>query len=243
MSRIPRTIPLAVALIAMTVGVVSPRAAAEVPPRWSGTPNDLDPADNGWDLLSGLPPGAENVRSDERDLGSGNWADRAWTLAKGRWDVRIAVLDSGIQWDERDLLYTAFLNPGELAGANAPRVTRSVPVTGAVIFAGAESDCTRWPGGPVGTQDVNGDGVFNLMDYWCDARMRPDAGVVAAWHVFDPGDLIALLSDGVDDDGNGYVDGQGDPRGIGDAQHECACSGRHRCGLCCGCGGDRLCGR
>lgn len=179
---------------------------AAVPPVWEGEPDDLN---GDWELISTIPPeAAETIREEERALGSGNWADRAWTLTKGRDEVRIAVLDSGIEWDEKDLLYTAFLNLSELGGDKLPRVDRATPVTGAVFFAGMDSDCTTWPGAlslPA-DGDANGDGVFNLEDYLCDGRVDRTAGVDAADHLVDPSDLIAIFSDGVDDDGNGYVD-------------------------------------
>src|SRR5690606_13639535 len=95
---------------------------AAVPPVWEGEPDDLS---GDWELISTIPPeAAETIREEERALGSGNWADRAWTLTKGRDEVRIAVLDSGIEWDEKDLLYTAFLNLSELGGDKLPRVDR-----------------------------------------------------------------------------------------------------------------------
>ncbi len=193
--------------VGLLAGLIAGSAAlAAVPPVWEGDPDDLN---GDWELISTIPPEtAETIRDEERALGAGNWADRAWTLTKGRDEVRIAVLDSGIKWDERDLLYTAYLNAAELDGEHRPRVDRAAPVDGAVIFAGMDTDCTNWPGAvtPAANGDANGDGVFNLEDYLCDARIDRTAGVDAADHLVDPSDLIALFSDGIDDDGNGYVD-------------------------------------
>lgn len=188
------------------LAVAGSAALAAVPAVWDGDPDDLN---GDWELISTIPPeAAATIREEERALGSGNWADRAWGLTKGRDEVRIAVLDSGIKWDEKDLLYTAYLNLGELGGEKLPRVDRATPVDGAVIFSGMDTDCTRWPGAMAVPEDgdANGDGVFNLEDYLCDSRIDRRAGVAAADHIVDPSDLIALFSDGVDDDGNGYVD-------------------------------------
>ncbi len=50
--------------------------------------------------------------------------------------------------------------------------------------------------------DANHDGVFNIKDYASDSRVSDVDGN----GMVDPRDLILLFSDGVDDDGNGYVD-------------------------------------
>ena len=52
---------------------------------------------------------------------------------------------------------------------------------------------------------MNGDGLFNIQDYAEDPRVFINAGVERGDDVLDPSDLI-YFSDGVDDDGNGYVD-------------------------------------
>ena len=57
------------------------------------------------------------------------------------------------------------------------------------------------------TWDLNGDGVFNLIDYSCDGRVQADTPKgVGPPGMFEPQDLLIAFSDGVDDDGNGYVD-------------------------------------
>ena len=114
----------------------------------------------------------------------GMGANRAWEVTTGRPDVVIAVVDSGIRW-RRDadcnLLRKLYLNRGELP----------------VPAGGPNPSDTRFGG-----YDVNGDGVFNVADYWGDPRVTDANG--NGW--IDPEDLILLFSDGVDDDGNGYVD-------------------------------------
>jgi MYXO-CTERM domain-containing protein len=61
-------------------------------------------------------------------------------------------------------------------------------------------------GADVGSHDRNGDGVHNIDDWAEDPRLDPAAGVDRADDILDPSDLIATFSDGVDDDGNGYID-------------------------------------
>lgn len=141
---------------------------------------DLCPSDLGeaWSLLSYVPAAwAPDMTASERALGAGMWVDRAWRTTTGRPDVVIAILDSGIEWDRTSLLKKHHLNVGELP-----------------LPEGASSP------------DANGDGVVNIDDWASDTRVRPDAGVDRADDVLDPSDLIHTFSDGVDDDGNGYVD-------------------------------------
>ena len=101
----------------------------------------------------------------------------------------IAVLDSGIEWDNSDLLNKHYLHIPELPAPEG------------------------WPqdadGNHRSTYDFNGDGAFNMEDWAEDPRITPDLGDNATSHpdsIKDPSDLIAYFSDGVDDDGNGYVD-------------------------------------
>jgi hypothetical protein len=117
---------------------------------------------------------------------SGMSIDIAWRLETGRPDVVIAVHDSGIKWndggDMSQLRKKFHLNAGELPAPN--------PVGG----------CNAPVGGD--PRDCNGDGVFNMPDYDGD----PSVTDVNGNGVTDPQDLIMLFSNGVDDDGNGYVD-------------------------------------
>src|SRR2546428_4642172 len=117
---------------------------------------------------------------------SGMSIEIAWRLETGRPDVVIAVHDSGILWnntgDMSQLRKKFHLNAGELpppapaGGCNAP------------------------PGGD--PRDCNGDGVFNMPDYDGDPAVTDMNGN----GMTDPEDLIMIFSNGVDDDGNGYVD-------------------------------------
>ncbi len=138
-------------------------------------PSDLD---QDWALLSYVPAEwQDDVRPEEWDFGTGIRADRAWRTTTGRTDVVIAVLDSGMLWDEERLVHKHTLNAAELP-----------------LPEGADA------------HDANGDGVFNSADYAGDSRVDPNGGPHGMADTVDPQDLIVAFSDGVDDDGNGFVD-------------------------------------
>ncbi len=129
---------------------------------------------------------------------SGFNASGAWKLERGRPDVTIAILDTGIKWDNTSLRTQIHLNRGELT---APNNARSTPV----------SDPGSVPGGSCSNMasayDANGDGAFNVLDYVCDSRVSvtwtgrhgPSGALTAE-------DLIHALSNGSDGDHNGFVD-------------------------------------
>jgi len=153
-------------------------------------PSDFDLSGD-WNLSSRYPTESDvgNLDAGEQGLGSGLAADRAWQTTTGRPDVVIAVLDSGIHWGHYDLLNKHYLHTGELPAPDGYPQDAS----------GAHRD----------TYDFNGDGVFNMEDWAEDPRITPDLGQNATGHpdsVKDPSDLIAYFSDGVDDDGNGFID-------------------------------------
>jgi len=145
-----------------------------------------DPGFNGqWNLWSHFPdnwlPNIEHP--DERELGPGIHADRAWQVTPGDRRVIIAVHDSGAYWDNHDLVNKWYLNAGELAGCKPDA---------------AQGD----------DFDADGSGWFDIRDYYAGAT---EADKLADWdtngnRMLDPQDLIIKCSDGVDDDGNGYVD-------------------------------------
>ncbi len=143
-------------------------------------PDDLD---EWWPMLSYVrDEWADGVRPEELAMGTGCWADRAWRITTGRTDVLIAVADSGAMWDFDQLLRKNYLHvpelplPQDAGGVDSP------------------------------DHDRDGNGVVNVDDYADDPRLDPASGVDAADHILDPSDLIATFSDGVDDDGNGFVD-------------------------------------
>jgi len=146
---------------------------------------DLCPSEIGqtWDLISYVRPDArEGVRKEELSLGSGIWLDRALRTTAGRFDVIVAIGDSGISWSSADLLNKYFLNTAEL------------PLPQDAL------------GQELPAYDADGNGLVNIQDYIADPRVDWSVGPDGWAGVLDPSDLIATFGDGVDDDGNGYTD-------------------------------------
>lgn len=107
-------------------------------------PNDPKYADR-WDTASNIPAGVDRkkMHPKEVELGAiGFSLDRAWQHTIGRDDVTIAVLDSGILWENEELVRKLYLNRGELP----------LPEMSSIY-------------------DKNGDGVFNIDDYAGDSRV------------------------------------------------------------------------
>src|SRR5919108_615213 len=127
----------------------------------------------------------------------------AFQLTLGRPDVTIAVLDSGIKWNDDeamdDLRDKVHLNRGELPKPQADLAT--------AISAPSANDCATFD---TSSYDANGDRVFNIEDYACDGRVAAvvggDSRRVGPSGVLTPQDLIIAFSKGTDDDGNGYID-------------------------------------
>ncbi len=105
---------------------------------------------------------------------SGFNASGAWKLDRGRPDVVVAVLDTGIKWDRGALRTQVHLNKGEL------------PVP------------KRADGSNCASYDCNGDGAFNVTDYANDPRVNPGGGPHGTAGQVDAEDLIAAFSDGTD---------------------------------------------
>ncbi len=118
----------------------------------------------------------------------GAGTNHAWTVSTGRPDTVIAVLDSGIEWDTRELADKVELNKGELP----PPCDSTDP-----------SSCDSTYGDPNATWDLNGDHVFSVSDYANDPRVRAVTDSTGRGYVV-PEDLIRAFSDGQDHDGNGY---------------------------------------
>ena len=212
-------------------------ASAGWPPPATATPTDManpanwpnDPgyawsqnSDGQWNFYSFMPSAATMVRKAE--TASGMSIDLAWRLTIGDDRIHIAITDSGIEWDNDDLIDKVWLNQGELV--NHPPL---------------KADGTACGGaGPLMGFDCNGDGIFSVSDYKDTPNLTPAAthagaaactatgtacctgtctagacpGTCAAGVLgdrngngkLDAGDLILNYSDGVDDDGNGYID-------------------------------------
>ncbi len=130
---------------------------------------------------------AQNTAAGRNPLGQipGVSADRAWKRSIGVPAVHIAILDTGIRWSDPALRAKVALNAAELP---TPQ---------------------HADGSACGADDCNGDGAFNVDDFAQDPRVSPASG-----HDDEPGadarldasDLLAVFSDGNDDDGNGYAD-------------------------------------
>lgn len=152
-----------------------------------------------WNLWSWVPPSLaerETFRSEELDQAAGMSADLAWQTTTGDQRVVIAVLDSGINWDERDLVNQYYLSQPELEGAPDGRCLPTPP-------AGHGGD-------PI---DIDGDGFLTMRDYVFGKTGEEVATFTSSIDgdgnnngIADPGDLITICTDGVDDDDNGYTD-------------------------------------
>ena len=166
-------------------------------------PNDLGGDD--WKYAA-TPEAGNSVNTDAREnngIRGGSIVDAdptkstAWTVTTGRPDVEIAVLDSGIRWDDagamNDVRFKIHLNRGELP---VPNHAATKPLVSGV-------NCSTYKD----QYDANGDGVFNLRDYACDSRINiDDPRRVGPTGYLTPQDLIIAFSDGKDQDHNGYVD-------------------------------------
>ena len=105
--------------------------------------------------------------------------------------MSVAILDTGIRWQEEELVDKVRLNTGELP---LPKHANG-------------TDCAAY--------NCNGDGVFNVSDYADDPRVSDSAGedtsgtdpaTPNADAILDASDLIATFSNGSDSDANGYRD-------------------------------------
>ena len=110
---------------------------------------------------------------------SGFNASGAWKRHRGRPDVVVAVLDTGIQWNASGLRTQVHLNADELP---LPR----------------RADGTTNPGAGLNGYDLDGDGALTVDDYKDDARVGKAEPTGQ--------DLIRAFQDGTDAEGNGFVD-------------------------------------
>ncbi|MGI8756462.1 MAG: hypothetical protein ACR2MB_11500, partial [Acidimicrobiales bacterium] len=128
----------------------------------------------------------------------------AFTHTTGRPDVTIALLDSGIKWNDagamNDLRKKIRLNKGEL-----PKPAND----GGTSLEG--TPCSGYDASG-SAYDLNNDSVFNVSDYACDSRVDlSDSRRVGPTGVLTPQDIIIAFSDGIDGtsgapENNGYVD-------------------------------------
>jgi len=162
-------------------------------------PDDEDGADCGKSLfneqfnLFGFAPAASRLTAryalrapQSGPQISGVRADAAWKTTTGSSRVAIAIIDTGIDWDEADLRRKIWLNRNELP--------RPQDADGAVRENVQDT--------VFGGYDVDGDGAFTVDDYAQDPRV----GDANDNDMLDGQDLIRAFSDGSDADSNGYVD-------------------------------------
>jgi hypothetical protein len=109
-------------------------------------------------------------------------ADRAWKYSTGTPSVQVAILDTGIRWNNGGLRAKVALNRDELP---LPQHANG-------------STCAAY--------DCNGDGAFNVDDYADDPRVLENAGHTESDSILDASDLIGTFSNSNDADSNGYVD-------------------------------------
>src|SRR2546425_5248317 len=157
----------------------------------------------------------------------------AMEVTVGRPDVSIAELDSGIKWNDAGAMSVErgklLLNPGELPAPKVDMTSTFDPSTGvncSAAHAATGGDFNAgggFPGGAPGGSgpipyDVLGQGVFNTLDYACDARVAKVVTYPRCTFppttrecrngppgMLTPEDLIIAFSDGIDHAHNGYV--------------------------------------
>ncbi len=147
-------------------------------------PPDMD---GDWEFINYIPEhSVDSVREAELALGSGISANVAWETSTGRFDVLLAVADSGVSWDHSEIVNKLHINTGELP----PPICADGEVS-------EDYDC-------------DGNGLTNIQDWSHDPRVDPTAGRDPGDDILDPSDLIYTAFgadwDGVDNDGNGYAD-------------------------------------
>jgi len=153
----------------------------------AGAPNCSSVFEEQFQLF-GFPPDSTMATAQYHDPGrlgqgqvSGVSADRAWKTTIGIPEVAVAIIDTGIRWENTELRSKVWLNEGELP---LPQL------------AG---------GSTASSYDANGDGAFNVDDYANDSRVNLTGGNGIPGAV-DGQDLIRAFSNGADGDGNAYVD-------------------------------------
>lgn len=147
--------------------------------------DDLCPDDMAgeWQMQSWIPVGSRSsVRPAELAMGSGNGEDKAFRTTTGRWDVVLAVIDSGADWSDDEVQNKILVNVGELP---LPEFADGTEAT---------------------DYDLNLDGLVNIQDWAEDPRVSIEAGRDEGDWQLDASDLIYTFSDGVDDDADGFVD-------------------------------------
>lgn len=189
------------------------------PDHWPNDPdygwNAAEEREGQWNYFSFMVEPNE-ARPEEKATGMS--IDLAWRLTAtelkdgsavaGHPSVLIGVTDSGIEWDRDDLVEAAYLNHLELATHRPTRADGTAcGELDPAFFRHSDASAEALAG-----FDCNGDGILSVADYLETSSLTPAAsegrplGDRNANGKLDAGDLIQNFSDGIDDDGNGYVD-------------------------------------
>src|SRR5215211_3569645 len=180
-----------------------------LPPGANQGPNDLTGTKVEWMYAATPEAGNLEVNLNPQELNGVRGAhiadnadvDQGWRTTTGRPDVAIAVLDSGIKWNDARAMYElrhkAWLNRGELPTPAHDRSESLEPGQNCASYRDA--------------YDANGDGVVNVVDWSCDGRVQRDPAArggkgVGPADVLDPQDVLIAFTDGRDDDANGFTD-------------------------------------
>ena len=144
-----------------------------------------------------LDPNDPNFTTPATGQISGVRADTAWQQGRGRDDVAIAILDTGVRWNNGELRRKVRLNCAELP---APR-------PGGTPLAGSSPGC-REPGFEydlTGLADPTDRLGFDVDDYIGDPSVNPSSSPRGTGSI-DGIDLINAFSNSADEDANGYID-------------------------------------
>jgi hypothetical protein len=164
--------------------------------RSNTTPNDYSASD--YKITSATDP-STGLTAQELGGVEGASLDKAWQVSTGRPDIHIAVLDSGIMWNDgsrmNDLRNKITLNWAELP---PPQLANGVSAcTGVQLPPRTQKLAT--PGFPT-CYDVDQSGAFTVDDYAQDPRVNPPThphwGGAAnpAQNPLTPEDLIQVFS-------------------------------------------------
>src|SRR5512139_3854844 len=143
-----------------------PDADMSDPSNWPNDPGYAwsEDSDGQWNYYSFMVPN-DDVRPEETATGMS--IDQAWRVTTGDPRVIIAVHDSGIKWDEADLIEAAFINHRELQNHRP---------NNAGVACNPLSD-TFYPGDAAlrAGFDCNGDGILTVGDYATTDSLTPAA--------------------------------------------------------------------
>ena len=151
---------------------------------------------------SSTPTRASSTASAARTSSTRPTSPRRWHTTTGRPDVTIAVLDSGIKWNDLgamiDLRLKTRINRGEPPPPQPTARRRSSPGV----------DCAALHRRRAATPTATASSTCSTTRATraCDPRRPGRDRRRTGRTLLDPQDVLIAFSDGADDDGNGYVD-------------------------------------